>query len=65
MDKSKRKRETYNEDVLIALKKKYGFTRNYIVMSIRGDRTGTLPLQIAEEYKKAAGAAKKLVESKI
>lgn len=65
MAKTKLKHQTYNEDVLIALKKKYGFTRDYILKSIRGDRTGTLPLQIAEEYQKAARAAKKLVESKI
>lgn len=65
MDKTKRKKQTYNEDAISELKKKYGFTRDYIVKSIRGDRNGTLPLQIAEEYKIAARAAKKAVQSKI
>ena len=63
--KSKQKRVIYNEDVIKALKDKYGFTTNYIRMSIRGDRTGTIPLQIQEEYKKAAAEAKKAAEKRI
>ena len=29
---------------------KYGFKRDYILKSIRGDRTGEVSLRIADEY---------------
>jgi len=65
MSKTKQKRQTYNDDIVNELKIKYGFTRDYIIKSIRGDRVGTIPIQIQEEYKKANSAARKIALDKI
>jgi len=61
MSKSKQKRQTYNDPVIQELKNRYGFTRQYIVMSIRGERTGTICIQIQEEYKKLDKASKQAI----
>lgn len=45
-----KKERKYNTIVIDDLKSRYGFTRNYIQMSIRGDRKGTIPTQIKDEY---------------
>ena len=50
MDKSKQKRPTYNQDFILALKNKYGFTESYIRKSINGDRVGVAPIKIKEDY---------------
>lgn len=50
MDKGTKKNNTYNDGLVKELMLKYGFKRNYILKSIRGERTGTIPLRIAEEY---------------
>lgn len=65
MDKHKTKKNTYNEDIIIELQKKYGFKKNYIQKAIRGDRTGTIPLKIQEEYRLLVSAANIAVRSKI
>jgi len=65
MDKRTKKRVKYNTDILNALKEKYGVELDYIRKSIRGDRTGTLPIRIAEEYKSMQIASKKAINSKI
>lgn len=65
MSKAKQKRPIYNEVIISALKEKYGFTSSYIRMSIRGDRTGTIPIKIQEEYKQLEREAKQAVNKKI
>lgn len=51
MDKSKQKKSVYNNTIIAELVVKYGFTRNYILKSIRGERVGSIPIKIQEEYK--------------
>ncbi len=58
MDKSKQKRATYNQDFILALKDKYGFTESYVRKSISGDRTGFAPLKIKEDYDALVKASK-------
>lgn len=65
MDKNKKTRSNYNEEILKQLMKKYGFTKSYIQKSIRGDRTGTIPLKIQEEYKALDSETKKVIKTKL
>ncbi|WP_336834378.1 hypothetical protein [Sphingobacterium siyangense] len=65
MNKTKKKPDNYNTVILTELKAKYGFTISYIQKSIRGERTGTIPTQIQEEYKKLDRAAKAAIKSKL
>ena len=65
MSKLTKKKNIYNEEILIELEKKYGFKRNYIQKAIRGERTGTIPLKIQEEYKTLEKASKNLIVKKI
>jgi phosphoserine aminotransferase len=65
MDKLSKKRNNYNEEILNELIKKYGFKKNYIQKAIRGERTGTIPLKIKEEYKTLTAAANIAIHSKI
>lgn len=65
MGKLTTKKNTYNTEILIELQKKYGFKKDYIQKSIRGDRTGTIPLKIQEEYKALLSASNKAVKDKI
>ena len=51
MGKSKQKKSVYNNAIIAELVVKYGFTRNYILKSIRGERVGSIPIKIQEEYK--------------
>lgn len=44
------KRESQELAVIDRLKKKYGVTRHYVVMSIEGSRTGDIPQTIKKEY---------------
>ena len=64
MDKPKQKKGIYNDDIIKVLKNRYGFTRDYILKSIRGDRVGIIPTQIQEEYKKLNTEAKKIINQK-
>jgi len=65
MSKLTKKKNIYNEEILIELEKKYGFKRNYIQKAIRGERTGTIPLKIQEEYKALEKASKNVIVKKI
>lgn len=65
MDKPKQKKAIYNEDIILALITKYGFGRDYILKSIRGDRVGRIPVRIQEEYKTLNSAAKAAVKKNI
>ena len=64
MDKPKQKKSIYNDDVIKVIIERYGFKRNYILKSIRGERSGTIPLKIQEEYKKLNSEAKKIINQK-
>jgi hypothetical protein len=44
------KRNNYNPQILQHLKDRYGFKPNYIRASIRGERCGTIPSKLKEEY---------------
>ena len=44
-------RQTYNPDILNHLQKHYGFSLDYIRKSLRGDRVGSIPNKIIEDYK--------------
>lgn len=59
-----KKERKYNTVVIDLLKEKYGFTRNYIQMSIRGDRVGTIPKRIKEEYHQLDHASRSALKSK-
>jgi len=65
MSKLTKKKNNYNEEILLELEKKYGFKRNYIQKAIRGERTGTIPLKIQEEYKALEKASKNVIVKKI
>lgn len=65
MNKTKKKQENYNDAVINELKAKYGFTRNYVIMSIRGDRVGTFPTKIKDEYHQMDRAAKAAIKNVI
>ncbi|PIF44887.1 hypothetical protein CLU96_1883 [Chryseobacterium sp. 52] len=62
MDKRTKKRTNYNEGILNVLKDKYGYSLNYIRMSLRGDRVGIMPDKIIKEYKALDFASTKAIE---
>ncbi len=43
-------RRIYNQDILLVIKERYGFSLDYIRKSLRGDRIGLLPEKIMKEY---------------
>ena len=43
-------RRIYNQDILLILQERYGFSLDYIRKSLRGDRIGLLPEKINKEY---------------
>lgn len=68
MDKTKEKKRSYNHydrDVIETLIEAYGFSNNYIVKAIRGDRTGYFPDKIKKEYHQMVNAAKQAKEEKL
>lgn len=65
MSKLRQKKTNYNEEIIKALIEKYGFKRDYIYKSIRGERVGTYPLKIQEEYKTLEAASKQIINEKI
>lgn len=65
MSKPTTKRINYNGEILKVLITKYGFGKNYIQKSIRGDRKGTIPLKIQEEYYALERESKKAIKSKV
>lgn len=65
MDKSRKKKSVYNTEILIELKNKYGFSRDYILKSIKGERTGTIPIKIQEEYKALLSTSNQAIKKQI
>lgn len=65
MDKSRKKKSVYNAEILTALKNKYGFKQDYILKSIRGERVGTIPIKIQEEYKALLSASNQAIKKQI
>lgn len=65
MSKTRQKKANYNEEIILALISKYGFKRDYIYKSIRGERVGTIPIKIQEEYKTLSQAAKNAIKTKL
>lgn len=65
MDKSRKKKSDYNTEILTLLQNKYGFGRDYILKSIRGERTGTIPIRIQEEYKMLLSASNQAIKKQI
>lgn len=66
MDKRTNKKIKYNDEILISLQKKYGYSKDYIQKCIRGDRKGIMPDKIKKDYesleKIAVEASKKAIE---
>ena len=65
MDKSRKKKSLYNTEILTELQNKYGFGRDYILKSIRGERSGTVPIKIQEEYKALLSASTQAIKKQI
>lgn len=65
MNKSSKKRTNYNEEVLEVLKKKYGYSIDYIRKCLRGDRTGIMADAIKKDYNDSIVASKTAIEDKI
>lgn len=62
MDKAKQKKSVYNNTIIAELVIKYGFTRNYILKSIRGERAGVISIKIQEEYKTLERVSNQLIK---
>ncbi|CAA0247732.1 hypothetical protein [Tenacibaculum maritimum] len=62
MNKHSKKRNKYNEDILLKLKKRYSFSIDFIRKSLRGDRVGEMPDILIKEYKKLEAASRKAIE---
>lgn len=65
MNKTKQKKQSYNDTIIVGLVERYGFQRQYIVKCIRGERVGRIPIQIQEEYKKLNTEANQVIKSKL
>lgn len=65
MNKGTKKRENYNEDILIALEAKYGISRDYLTKCLRKERKGIMPDKICADYKKTDLAAKAAIKREI
>jgi hypothetical protein len=65
MDKSRKKKSVYNTEILTELQKKYGFGRDYILKSIKGERTGTIPVKMQEEYKALLSASNQAIKQQM
>lgn len=64
MDKPTKKRNNYNEIILIELHKKHGYGMDYIRKSLRGDRVGEMPDILKKEYKALEVEVKKAIQEK-
>lgn len=60
MRKTTQKRQKYNEDILLVLHNKFGYSIDFIRKCLRGDRVGLMPDAIKKEYKLLENEAEKL-----
>ena len=65
MSKAKQKKAVYNETIIQELQTKYSFSRSYILKSIRGERTGSTPIKIQEEYKSLLSSSNQAIRQRI
>lgn len=66
MNKSKQKSKPfYDPDVLNKLHELYGYSKDYIRKSIRGDRTGIIPERLKKQYNQMIKASKKAKEEQL
>lgn len=65
MNKSKQKtRATYDQDVINVLHKKWGYSRNYIIKFLSGERQAIHGDRIIKEYHQLVKAAKQAEREK-
>lgn len=64
MGKNRKKNINYNTVAIDELVKKYGFSRDYVLKSIRGDRTGLIPTRIQDDYNQLDRASKIAIQNK-
>lgn len=65
MSKNRKKNIIYNTVAVEELRKRYGVTRDYVLKSIRGDRNGSIPSRIQDEYKQLERASNAAIQSKV
>lgn len=65
MNKTKKKPHNYNDAAINELMNLHGYTRDYILKSIRGERVGIKPTQMKEEYHRLDRASKAAIKSKM
>lgn len=63
MDKNRKSKPSYNQDVLKIIKEKHGYSYDYIRKSIRGDRVGLMSDILKAEYNKLNKEAQKTLEN--
>jgi hypothetical protein len=65
MDKNRKTKPSYNQDVLKIIKGRHGYSYDYIRKSIRGDRVGIICDMLKAEYQKLNNEAKKAIENQV
>lgn len=64
MDKNRKSKPSYNQDVLKIIKNRYGYSYDYIRKSIRGDRVGLTSDILKAEYNKLNKESIKAIENR-
>jgi hypothetical protein len=65
MDKNRKSKPSYNQDVLKIIKNRYGYSYDYIRKSIRGDRVGLTSDMLKAEYNKLNKESIKAIENQV
>jgi len=65
MDKNKKTKPSYNQDVLKIMQERHGYSQDYIRKSIRGDRVGIICDMLKAEYHKLNSESKKAIENQV
>lgn len=58
MNKSRKKKNNYNEEAMAVLQERYGYSLDFIRKSLRGDRVGIMPDVLKKEYRALVQSAK-------
>lgn len=64
MDKTTKKRNNYNTEILNVLVDRYGYSIDFIRKSLRGDRVGEMPDVLKKEYKILESEANRAIKNK-